>query len=599
MREMEGPSRFLVLLLVSVIALALAKEGSCPAGGNGAACRAAAEASSKQATTRKAVPTGVPSASKGPQVDLLTQEIEELEALMKLGKGRMELLQELKTVAASNKATSLSEAQRRSLKEQLPLISEVARQGEATPTAANEDYLVVKSILPMEEAVSRINFLLLRNQRPSTSSSKSSAAATQTAVPSAALAASQADGTVRLFSPSGELLHSFSSGHEQPITQMAVSPTHEEHLIVTGDDSGTIRLHKVNVRQRRLEKDHKRRTQNSAEEKVSQYLGSQLNITTQLQKEMQLTVGSSGSVPKLTSLAIGSMRNVRHVVAGDAEGRISVFMRNGTVKATIDATAMEGNGVEELQAFHTQLMFRAGMEWGYVNLEKNEVKHIDCPKFEGRVASLTVDSQQMSRVLLSDESGNVWVFNVKNRKDCELEKKFPPAALINAPIELASIKGFAVGLQKAAQNADAASLLAINMSQHVGRRRPGEIGPGQHVVWRRPRHGVKDWSLQKRVSQGDLIALLSEDGKEIEILELLMQVYTPPPASDPFTNFKLPIVACALVLVLGYQYMKKGMGARGGGRKDFGKSDFASLMKQKKLAGMKGGLGKGLGKKFG
>ena len=39
---------------------------------------------------------------------------------------------------------------------------------------------------------------------------------------------------------------------------------------------------------------------------------------------------------------------------------------------------------------------------------------------------------------------------------------------------------------------------------------------------------VRDWSVYKRYQQGDLLAFLSDDGHEIEILELLMQVYQPP-----------------------------------------------------------------------
>ena len=33
---------------------------------------------------------------------------------------------------------------------------------------------------------------------------------------------------------------------------------------------------------------------------------------------------------------------------------------------------------------------------------------------------------------------------------------------------------------------------------------------------------------------------------------LFAQVYTPPPSSDPFSNFKLPVMACAVLLLLGF-----------------------------------------------
>ncbi|CAK9003042.1 unnamed protein product [Durusdinium trenchii] len=43
---------------------------------------------------------------------------------------------------------------------------------------------------------------------------------------------------------------------------------------------------------------------------------------------------------------------------------------------------------------------------------------------------------------------------------------------------------------------------------------------------------------------------------EIEVFELMMQVYQPPP-SDMLGNFKLPIFAAAMVMVMGYQFVKQ------------------------------------------
>merc|ERR1712186_61342 len=112
------------------------------------------------------------------------------------------------------------------------------------------------------------------------------------------------------------------------------------------------------------------------------------------------------------------------------------------------------------------------------------------------------------------------------------------------------------------------------------------------IVWRRNRAWTKSWAVHKRYQQGDLVACLSEDGHEIEIMELLMQVINTAPATDSFGNFKLPVIAVAIVLVLGYQYVKQkgklggGLGSSGLGKKyDFGSSDFAALKNKRKLAG--------------
>merc|ERR1719480_757231 len=104
------------------------------------------------------------------------------------------------------------------------------------------------------------------------------------------------------------------------------------------------------------------------------------------------------------------------------------------------------------------------------------------------------------------------------------------------------------------------------------------------LVWRADRPPAKDWAVFKRYQQGDLLAVLSEDGREVEIIELLMQVYTAPVA-DSFGNFKLPVIAVAIVLVLGYQYMKqKGRfsGGGGAGSRAWDSHDFSSLRNKRK-----------------
>lgn len=577
--------------LLSLPAWAQSDE-TCPAGSAGAACRGDGE----QPSARKSSPS---LAASAPQVDLITQELDELADFIKLAQEKAALLKELKAAA---QAPGLSNAQARVFKADLPVLSTIASEGERMPVAAAEDFAVSKTVMEMESPVLSIRFMLLRNQRPSTSSSSSSAASTaQLGMPNCLLVAAQEDGRVKLFSPNGDLLLSFAAGHDQPVTQLAVSPTHEEHLVATGDAGGSIRLHRVNVLKRRITKEERLARNAVSDDKVSQYLGAQLNVTVQLQRQVQLPPGSNGEVPMLTALALATNRGSRQVVAGDSEGRVSVFAKNGTLRGHVDVTAMERASVEGLHAHHSQLIFRAGKKWGYVNLDKVDVMHVNCPKFEGRVAAATVDSQQLSKVLLSDETGSVWVFNVKNKKECELDNRFLPATAGVAPLELASIKGFTIGMQKATDNVSS-SLLALNMSQRLERRRPGDQGPGPggFVVWRRQGAPVQDWSLQKRQQQGDLVALLSADGREIEILELLMQVYNPPPSSDPFSNMKLPIMGVAVVLLLGYQFMKQkggkggggggglgalgGLGGRGGGK--FGKPGLSNLMNKR------GGLGK-------
>ncbi|CAE8645435.1 unnamed protein product, partial [Polarella glacialis] len=427
-------------------------DESCAAGGS-ESCRAGAAST---ATTRRAVAPAAPG-PQVPQLDLITQEVEELKALMRISAGKRELLQVMQEAARSprtGRPAPLSEAQARALREQVPELSELAAEGERTPLASAADYLVSKALVALETAASRLVFLQLHQRgQPTTSTPSSTGNSAQ--IPQVVLVAALLDGTVKLISPSGAVLFSFASGHEGQVTQLAVSSAGEEHLVATGDASGHIRVQTLLFRQVRGEAEEEKAAERPrrGEEKRSRFLDAQLNVTAKLQQQMQLPPGTGGEVPLLTSLAIGIHRSSKQTVAGDAEGRISIFGPSGNLKGSIDATAMEGPGIEDI-AVHgnrltNQMIFRAGIEWGFVNLDKMEVQHMDCPKFEGRVASAVLDSNVSSRVLLSDDAGSVWVFNIKNRKNCQFERKFPPSTSWPAPLQLTSIDGFAIALQKA------------------------------------------------------------------------------------------------------------------------------------------------------
>merc|ERR1712228_532662 len=137
-----------------------------------------------------------------------------------------------------------------------------------------------------------------------------------------------------------------------------------------------------------------------------------------------------------------------------------------------------------------------------------------------------------------------------------------------------------------------------NMS-HVGKKKHELGSTPSPVVWRRSQGQTRSWALYKRHQQGDLVAFLSEDGHEIEIAEILMQVYTPPSTENPFGDFKMPVIAVAAVLVLGYQYMKNKGGKGGGGGFDpsmlkGGRGGGGALSKLGQLGKQRrGGLGGG------
>lgn len=549
---------------------AFAGEGSCPAGA-GSKCDAAT--GSTAATSGEDRPAA--KVKVLPTADILTQEIDELKGVMQICKERIELLEELDRTVKSGVNLSLPESHMRMLKEQLPLMSEVTTVDEdKAPTSSAADFLIAKAVIPQETPASLVQFLSLRSRG-------SPSAPTQTNMPTALLVAVEANSNVRLYAPTGEEVLAFSAGHEQPVTYLAVSPSHEDGLITTADAGGTIRIHTVNVRQHRLAKEKKKGS--PSDEKRSQFLGTQVNVTSQFTTEMQLPAGSA----KLTALAMATQQGAKFVAAGDDEGKVSIFSHNGSFVAKVDAG--QGSRVEAFSSHLSSFMFHAGSEWGFINFERLLVQHVSCPEFEGRVTSVVIDSQQASRVVVSDEEGTIWVFNLKEKKKCKLEHRFPKGAT-RGQVDLASIRGFTIALERAGQGVDAAAVLAINMS-HVGKSHQPSS-----VVWRAGRSAVRDWAVHKRHQQGDLLAFLSEDGRAVEVFELLMQVYTPPPATDAFGDFKMPVIAVAIVLVLGYQYMKQkgnfgggGKGGHGGGGKGFDTGELAALKRKLEMSKKLGG----------
>jgi len=449
----------------------------------------------------------------------------------------------------------------RFLREKVPLLSQMATAGDPTPVAAPEDYLLSKAVIPLQGAASLVKFLPLHSAKaaPEDSASPSApASASQGSAPPSLLVVAREDGTVELFAPAGELVHSFSTGHEHPVSHLATSLAPEEPVVVTGDASGEIRAHKVTVRQQRPSKEKRKAGPGGpAEEKASPYLKPPVNITTLLLKRMQLTATDDGVVPRITALVMASQGSSKYFVAGDAEGGISVFSKNGTLRGRIHA-ASPGAGVEGLHAQQGSVVWWSGGDWGHVEPDKLRARHAQCEPFEGRIAAVVVDSQLASRTLLADSTGTVWIFTTSMKggdQGCTLELRLARDGA--GPLDLASIKGFALGLERATPPERRPSLLALNVSQ-AGKRRGDTSAPPKSVVWRSRRPPARSWAVSARHQQGNLLAFLSEDGGKVEVMELLMAAYTPPPADDFIANFgKVPIVLVTMVLVLAWQYMKQ------------------------------------------
>jgi len=477
---------------------------------------------------------------------LVDQEISHLRDLVRLCRERVQVLRELQTALAEGRGPpGLPEVHSRALLDGLPPVWEVAGDAETSEAAAAGDFVVSKATISQEEPVAMIRWLPLRSMRGSGNPS-----ASQASMPSTLLVAAKADGTVRLFAPQGELALSFSAEHEAPVVQLTVSPLHDEYVVATGDAGGLVRVYRINVRHRRASREGRSRM-GPGGEKLSQHLGVQANVTAQLSGELRVPGPRAGA--GFTALVMVSQQGTKYFVAGDSEGGIAIFTRSGALHSELKTPGAAP--VRSLGAHGGSLVFVAGGEWGFVDLERFEVRRMRCSKFEGRISAAIVDSQQSSRVLAADDRGAVWVFTVRDGRTCKIEHRFS-TEVTRPPLELASIRGFTLVLDASTARRGRASTVALNMT-HAGKKRADPERASSAVVWRRWGPPVRSWAVYKRYQQGDLVAYLSADGLEIEVVEILMHVDTQSGSGENFANFKLPAFAVAIVLVVGYQYIQQ------------------------------------------
>lgn len=548
------------------------EEGSCfAADGSGVGCDAGASivqealpTTSRTARPTAGPPQSVPSSPQasvfaGRRAGLLAQELEELRGLSQLYRERISLLEELQGVLADGSASGvlpegLPWSSFKALQEGLPALAEVTASEASQPAASDGDFIVSKAVVPQEQEVLSIQFLPLRNPRGANPTPSG-----QVVLPTSLLVAAQLDGTLRLFTPSGELASTFGAGHDKQLQHVTVSPLHDEYIIATCDVGSIVRVHKVNVRQRRLAKEDREARKGSIVEKLSQHLGTQVNVTVQYNRRFRMPNGTDGVPLRVTAFSMVSVQGTKYFVSGHEEGNFTVHTRNGTIHARL--TSGTGQPVDAISVHLSTVLFTSGGKWGFVDLDKLEAKPMPCPRFDGRVVSAVLDGQRQNRVLVSDEFGDVWVFNIHEKRRCKIEHRFPRGT-VQPPVELQSVRGFAITLHHRESEVSGGSrrsvLTALNMS-HAGKKRDDLARSVPVVVWRRLGPPVRDWAVHKQYQQGDLVAMLSEDGFEIEMFELLMQVYVQPQA-ESLSNFKMPVFAVAIVLVMGYQYVK-GKGA--------------------------------------
>jgi hypothetical protein len=482
--------------------------------------------------------------------------VDELRAFIRNCEERIRLLEELRATVASNQSNSASASSleidvAKALHGHLPAMAGVARDADSASRASVGDFVVSVSVISQGDPVALMKLLPLRSNRAIGGQGHTPIG--QMALPTSLVIAVTGDGTVRVFTPSGEMALTFPTGHEHPVVHLNVPPTQNDYLIATADSNGNIRTHKLTVRPRRLTREEKQARRGGTNgEKISQHLGLQVNVTSQLQATMRPPqMAENENTRRLTCLVMASYQGARYLAAGDDKGRVTIFTKTGELHAELEVYA--GVLIQSLSGHVGSLVWVSGGEWGFIDLDEPKVRYMSCAKFAGRVTTAIVEGQHTQRVFAADDHGTIWVFSMKSKNTCRIEHRFPERST-GVPVELATINGFLLVLDRSQEATEGrASVVALNMSVIGKARSDPKRGPA--VTWRRWIAPPKSWSVLKRNQQGDLIAILSKDGMEIEVLEVLMQVYAPP-MGDVLGNLKLPVFAVAIIFVIGFQYVR-------------------------------------------
>jgi len=200
-----------------------------------------------------------------------------------------------------------------------------------------------------------------------------------------------------------------------------------------------------------------------------------------------------------------------------------------------------------------------------------QVVHRPC----GDVKDLTSAVQLVgAQRLLVHVDGELQSISTKQKTTCEREWTLP-----FEPVSLYPMKGMVLGLTSGKDK----RLIALDMTR----------GTPEEITWERKLGDVISFDIFRRFGGGGMFATLSGSKTTIEVWDLLNEPPRAPGSfggfgggdgADSLSNMKVPIFMVAILLVVGYQYMKvsKGGGAKGRASKGGGLADLKRLAELKK-----------------
>jgi len=372
------------------------------------------------------------------RMDTLSSSLDELRDEMRGKHLTLQALEEIRGGIMSGRRVELPSAQRQHLEKGSPMISEVTFDARHRPVSTNltRHFQSSRTIAPNMEVLHHA-FLTLKRSTPG---------AAKSAVP-ALLVLIDAASKLSIYSMENEsLLDKFDLGHGagRSVVQLELSPTQENHFVVTVDDQGGIRVHNIKII---AKKGDKADNQTADTPKPSKDVRT-LNVTANLASSFTLAPGALAEARKLNVVLPIERGSQTFFVAGDSLGGISVFYRNGTMKGRVRVTEDPGGvkGLIRAQG-QQQLLFHSSHAFGFFSPTQVDLQYPPCTGWNSPLFDIALEpGYSTGRVLLALQDGDVLVYATTRGKSkaCDLTLKFPHVSVL--PFKLHSFRGHVMAL---------------------------------------------------------------------------------------------------------------------------------------------------------
>eukprot|EP00933_Yihiella_yeosuensis_P041016 TRINITY_DN35452_c0_g1_i1.p1 TRINITY_DN35452_c0_g1~~TRINITY_DN35452_c0_g1_i1.p1 ORF type:complete len:591 (+),score=131.91 TRINITY_DN35452_c0_g1_i1:129-1901(+) len=365
----------------------------------------------------------------------VTARLDDLRDEMRGKHSTLQALEEIRAGILTGRRVELPSAHRQHLEKGSPLISEVTFDARHRPVSTNVSrHFQNKMTIAPDMEVRLHAFLSLKRASPG---------AAKNAVP-ALLILIGAKSELAVYNLEGEaLLTDFDLGHGdgRKVVFMELSPTQENHFVVTVDDQGGIRIHNLKIIAKREKKEEEEGA--AAKDKVVRTM----HVTANFSTAFTLSKSALAENRKLNCI-IPVERGVQtFFVAGDSLGGISVFLRNGTLKGRARVTEDPG-GVKGLQRAQGQsVLFYSSHAFGFFSPSQVDVQYPPCTGWNSPLYDLAMEvGHSQGRVLLALSDGDVLVYATQRGKSkaCDLTLKFPHVSML--PYKLNSFRGHVMAL---------------------------------------------------------------------------------------------------------------------------------------------------------